>query len=81
MKKAFLALIAMLLQVSIVKCQTNPGEFPVLTGPYPGQAPPGSSPKIFAPGIVSTSMVDHSCITVSPDGTEIYRIESKIIED
>lgn len=29
-------------------------ESPVLTGPYLGQKPPGSTPEIFAPGIVST---------------------------
>ena len=29
-------------------------DFPVLKGPYLGQKPPGSTPKIFAPGIVST---------------------------
>lgn len=30
-------------------------EFPVLTGPYLGQEPPGMTPEIFAPGIISTS--------------------------
>jgi hypothetical protein len=29
-------------------------EFPVLKGPYLGQAPPGETPEVFAPGIVST---------------------------
>ena len=29
--------------------------FPVLKGPYLGQKPPGLTPKVFAPGIVSTS--------------------------
>ena len=46
-------------------------EFPKLTGPYLGQKPPGISPEVFAPGIVST--VSHefsSCF--SPDGTEFY---------
>ena len=27
--------------------------FPVLQGPYLGQEPPGTTPEIFAPGIVS----------------------------
>ncbi|MCU0461358.1 MAG: hypothetical protein MUF36_05000 [Bacteroidales bacterium] len=67
--------------VSFINCQTTHDDFPVLSGPYLGQTPPGSAPKVFASGIVSTSMVNHSCITVSPDGTEIYWIESKIIED
>jgi dipeptidyl aminopeptidase/acylaminoacyl peptidase len=31
-------------------------EFPVLKGPYLGQEPPGMTPKIFAPGIISTDI-------------------------
>lgn len=30
--------------------------FPVLKGPYLGQTPPGKTPQIFAPGIISTDM-------------------------
>jgi hypothetical protein len=33
--------------------EKNP-EFPLLKGPYLGQPPPGNTPEIFAPGIVST---------------------------
>jgi len=29
-------------------------DFPILTGPYLGQKPPGMKPELFAPGIVST---------------------------
>jgi hypothetical protein len=29
-------------------------DFPVLKGPYLGQKPPGLTPEIFAPGIIST---------------------------
>ncbi len=47
----------------------EPQRFPILTGPYLGQAPPGDTPVRFAPGIVSP---DHSTISVSPDGKEIY---------
>jgi hypothetical protein len=32
---------------------SEPREFPVLKGPYLGQAPPGLVPEIFAPGIIS----------------------------
>ena len=31
-------------------------KFPVLKGPYLGQEPPGMTPKIFAPGIISTDI-------------------------
>jgi hypothetical protein len=43
-----------------------------LAGDYLGQTPPGSTPVIFAPGIVSTDHHEHSSPTFSPDGKEIY---------
>jgi ankyrin repeat protein len=48
---------------------TGPQQFPVITGPYLGQDPPGKEQKRFAPGIV---YLDHGTISVSPDGNEIY---------
>lgn len=33
---------------------TEPDDFPVLKGPYLGQKPPGLTPKLFAPGIITT---------------------------
>ena len=47
-------------------------EFPVLKGPYLGQKPPGMTPEIFAPGIVSTKEYSEGGITFSPDGDAIY---------
>ena len=47
-------------------------EPPRLSGPYLGQKPPGKTPEIFAPGIVSTGAFEHSSPTFSPDGNEIY---------
>ncbi len=44
---------------------TTPG------GPYLGQRPPGDTPELFAPGIVSTGGVDRD-IAMAPDGREIY---------
>jgi hypothetical protein len=44
----------------------------VLKGPYLGQKPPGIKPEIFAPGIISTSSYEHSSVTFSPDGNEVY---------
>ncbi|MFC1564792.1 hypothetical protein ACFL6G_07630 [candidate division KSB1 bacterium] len=46
-------------------------DFPVLTGPYLGQKPPGLIPEIFAPGIVSTSDLEHSSPSFSPDGETV----------
>jgi len=42
-------------------------DFPVLKGPYLGQKPPGKTPKIFAPGIISTA-ANEGCSSFSPDG-------------
>ncbi len=46
-------------------------DFPMLKGPYLGQSPPGMTPELFAPGIVSTRHYENS-ITISPDGNEIF---------
>ncbi len=45
--------------------------FPVLTGEYLGQTPPGLEPEVFAPGIVSTGAYDRD-VAMMPDGKEIY---------
>jgi hypothetical protein len=41
--------------------------------PYLGQSPPGATPEIFAPGIISRdSDFEHSAAVFSPDGTEVF---------
>ena len=45
--------------------------FPVLQGPYLGQKPPGLTPEIFAPGIISTEHEEFKAV-FSPDGKELY---------
>jgi len=47
-------------------------EFPVLSGEYLGQEPPGTTPGLFAPGIVSTIRFEHSSPVFSPDGKEVF---------
>ena len=42
-----------------------------LSGPYLGQKLPGTTPEIFAPGIVSTGLYERD-LAISPDGKEIY---------
>jgi len=49
----------------------RPDDFPVLTGPYLGQTPPGNMPVIFAPGIVSTGLYTRD-IAISKSGDEIF---------
>ena len=43
-----------------------------LKGPYLGQNPPGITPEIFAPGIVSSSDALEFGIAFMPDGKEFY---------
>ncbi len=43
-----------------------------LSGPYLGQEPPGMTPEVFAPGIVSDPNLFEYCGTFSPDGSEYY---------
>lgn len=44
-----------------------------LTGPYLGQDPPGSVPRLFAPGVVSKQGdFEHSAAVFSPDGRELF---------
>ncbi len=45
--------------------------FPKLTGPYLGQEPPGDTPVLFAPGIISTGK-EHSAAMFTPDGGVLW---------
>jgi len=48
-----------------------PDEFPLLEGPYLGREPPGSTPVVFAPGIISTEKQELNSI-FTPDGDALY---------
>jgi hypothetical protein len=67
MKKLALLLIALYSIVRISYCQEIPA-----SALYLGQTSPGSTPKIFAPGIVSITGRNENVITFSPDGTQIF---------
>lgn len=47
------------------------GDFSVLKGPYLGQKPPGMTPELFAPGLLSTGSHELD-LTMTPDGKEIF---------
>lgn len=51
------------------------GIFNELEGPYLGQPPPGRTPVIFAPGIISHGYHEHN-ITFSDDGLEAFYVMS-----
>ena len=66
-------LIGILFFIPLNSCsKVQQDEFPILKGPYLAQKPPDMVPEIFAPGIINTEDKNHSSVTVSPDGEEIY---------
>ncbi|PLX14257.1 MAG: hypothetical protein C0597_10275 [Marinilabiliales bacterium] len=68
--KKLINLLILLLLVLFNAC-TNPAEKEDISGPYLGQELPDTTPRIFAPGIISTEMYERD-LAVSPDGKEIY---------
>lgn len=68
--KIVLSALIMLL-VSTLNAQQITRKTTNLTGPYLGQKLPGTTPELFAPGIVSTDAHEFSCC-FSPDGNECY---------
>jgi Tol biopolymer transport system component len=72
-KLSFIALLFL----TLLACQgpvdqiPNDSDFPELNGPYLGQTPPDTIPRLFAPGIVSTGMFTRD-MAIAPDGKEIY---------
>jgi Tol biopolymer transport system component len=65
--------------VSLIKAQQD--DSPALKGAYLGQEPPGNTPEIFAPGVISTDSAHEFGITFAPNGEEILftrRIENVV---
>jgi Tol biopolymer transport system component len=46
-------------------------DFRILKGPYLGQKPPGMTPEVFAPGVISTEYFEHG-ISFHPEGNALY---------
>ena len=67
--KKILIIISVILFAACSHLQKT--EFPVISGPYLGQTPPGTTPVVFAPGIVSTGLYTRD-IAMTKDGEEIY---------
>ncbi len=53
--------------ILLISLSAHQEDFPVLTGPYLGQKPPETTPKVFARGIISTE-VSEGCSYFSKDG-------------
>ena len=73
MKRITISFGIALLHILFFNTCTNQNDFPVLKGPYLGQEPPGMTPEVFAPGIISTGF-DELFGSFTPDGKEFYYI-------
>ncbi len=71
MKVIKLMAAAVLLPLLLTGAQEVSSRFNLLRGPYLGQEPPGATPRVFAPGLISTGL-HTSDISVSRPGDEIY---------
>jgi hypothetical protein len=71
MKTKWFLIVVIVLEVSLQCRRTEPNAFPVLRGPYLGQKPPGMTPEVFAPGIISTGLYTRD-LAISKGGDEIY---------
>lgn len=63
--------IFVLVCINTQKGESKQSYFPLLKGPYLGQKPPGKTPELFAPDIISTGDL-HSSLYFSWDGLEVY---------
>ena len=61
-----------LLLAMAIALHSSQVDIPKLSGPFLGQKPPGMTPEIFAPGIVTTELNEHGSPTFSPDLSEMY---------
>jgi len=67
---ALLTVVVLLLPTLAVPASATSED---LTGPYLGQTLPGSTPRLFAAGVISVRAdFEHSAATFSPDGQEVY---------
>jgi Tol biopolymer transport system component len=71
MKQKIIFIGIIILTVSIFSNFTQQDDFPVFKGSYLGQKPPGMTPEIFAPGILSTGYSE-AFISFTPDGKELF---------
>jgi len=67
-RAVFIGVLLSIMFVSISHSQQD--EFPVLKGPYLGQKPPGSTPRLFLPDIITEQV--HSTAIFSLQGDEVY---------
>ena len=70
--KTFVSYLLILLGAFFSNAQQKQKVLSELKGAYLGQKPPGLIPEIFAPGIITTDINEHSPAAFSPDGNEVF---------
>lgn len=68
--KLILVFLCIYFAIFFLSCSTQ-DKVSIQKGPYLGQADPGESPRIFAPGFISTGLYERD-ITMNQNGTEIF---------
>jgi hypothetical protein len=71
MKQIAVIIGIVLVIVFVLSNCSRQSDFPILRGPYLGQKPPGITPEVFAPEVVSTGLDELNSV-FSPDGREFY---------
>jgi hypothetical protein len=72
MKQRGLGITILLTFLLVCNGHAQQSDFPHLKGPYLGQKPPGMTPEVFAPGIVSSKEFVDFKGSFSPAGDEYY---------
>ena len=73
MKKNIIFFVALIFISLSSPCLAQNDNWPILKGPYLGQKPPGGTPEIFSPGIISFGFHELR-ITFSPQGDEAFYV-------
>lgn len=71
MKRKKIAIVYLTFVLFLITRCVQKNTFPVLKGSYLGQKPPGITPEIFAPGIISHGFHENG-IVFSSDGNELF---------
>ncbi|MCP4898988.1 MAG: hypothetical protein GY906_18620 [bacterium] len=65
-------LIVLLTGPITVESAEPPSPAPIPPRPYLGQTPPGGTPELFAPAIISTDMHEHACPSFDRNGHVVF---------
>ncbi len=79
MKISFISIIVLLGSLAMSGKVDSQNKLTKLTGPYLGQEPPGLTPKVFAPGIISTKGWEYG-VVFAPSLKEIYWVREVNVE-